>query len=49
MKRTLLTIATICIVTFTYGQNEYYWSAGKKHYLKKEVGSFIVKLDNELS
>ena len=43
MKRIFLISLSIFISTITFAQNNYYWSAGKKHYLKADTGMFIVK------
>ena len=43
MKKLFITLAIASISIVVFAQNDYYWSAGKKHYLKKEPGTFIVK------
>ena len=43
MKKLFITLAIAFISIVVFAQNDYYWSAGKKHYLKKEPGTFIVK------
>jgi len=40
-----LAILVISIVVFA--QNNYYWSAGIKHFLEEEPGVFIVKFTGE--
>jgi hypothetical protein len=47
MKKINLTLIVIFLTSFVYAQNDYYWSAGKKHYLKKEANAFVVKLQKE--
>jgi len=49
MKRLYLTLIVILLASFVYAQNNYYWSNGKKHYLKPELKKIIVKLKNEQS
>jgi subtilisin family serine protease len=49
MKKINLTIIVILFVSFVYAQNDYYWSADKKHYLKQQTNAFVVKLYKELS
>ena len=43
MKRIFLISLSILICAVTFAQNNYYWSAGKKHYLKADTGMYIVK------
>jgi len=43
MKKLFITLAIIAITIVAFAQNNYYWSAGIKHYLKEEPGVFIVK------
>jgi len=43
MKRIFVSLAIIAITIVAFAQNNYYWSAGIKHYLKEEPGVFIVK------
>lgn len=43
MKRITLISLSIFICAITFAQNNYYWSAGKKHYLKENPDMFIVK------
>lgn len=47
MKRINLTLIVIFLTSFVYAQNDYYWSAGKKHYLKQQTNAFVVKLQKE--
>ncbi len=47
MKRINLTLIVIFLTSFAYAQNDYYWSAGKKHYLKQQTNAFVVKLQKE--
>jgi len=37
------------VVSFVYAQNDYYWSAGKKHFITPQAGVFIIKLEQEVS
>jgi subtilisin family serine protease len=43
---TLLTYFSL-FALFVNGQNDYYWSSGKKHYLKPKNDVFIIKIDQE--
>ncbi len=43
MKRIIITTIFLSISIFTFAQSNYYWSAGKKHYLKENPAVFIVK------
>jgi len=43
MKRIFVSLAIIAITIVAFAQNNYYWSAGIKHYLKEKPGVFIVK------
>ncbi|MBE9481330.1 MAG: hypothetical protein IMY69_06510, partial [Bacteroidetes bacterium] len=43
MKRIIITTIFLAISLFTFAQSNYYWSAGKKHYLKENPSVFIVK------
>ena len=43
---TLLTYFSL-FALFVNGQNDYYWSSGKKHYLKPQNDAFIIKIDQE--
>lgn len=43
MKRIIITTIFLSISIFTFAQSNYYWSAGKKHYLKENPTVFIVK------
>ncbi|MDP3916077.1 MAG: S8 family serine peptidase [Bacteroidota bacterium] len=47
MKKINLTLIVIFLTSFVYAQNDYYWSAGKKHYLKQQTNAFVVKLQKE--
>ena len=47
MKRINLTLIAILFASFVFAQNDYYWSAGKKHFLKQQANSFVVKLQEE--
>lgn len=49
MKKILLTLIVILLTSFVYAQNDYYWSAGKRHYLKQQANAFVVKLQKELT
>lgn len=42
MKKTIFTTIFLAISLFTFAQNNYYWSVGKKHYLKEKPSVFIV-------
>ena len=42
MKKIIITTIFLAISLFTFAQSNYYWSAGKKHYLKEEPSAFIV-------
>ena len=48
MKKINLTLIVILLTLFVYAQDNYYWSAGKKHFLKQQSHSFVVKLQDEL-
>ena len=43
MKKTIITTFLLAISIFAFTQSNYYWSAGKKHYLKENPAVFIVK------
>ncbi|GAB1450665.1 hypothetical protein MASR2M47_07210 [Draconibacterium sp.] len=47
MKKITLTLIVILFTSFVYAQNDYYWSAGKKHYLKQQAHAFVVKIHEE--
>jgi hypothetical protein len=47
MKKINLTLIVLLFTSFVYAQNDYYWSAGKKHYLKQQAHTFVVKLQEE--
>ncbi len=49
MKKITLTLIVILFTSFVYAQNDYYWSAGKKHYLKQQAHAFVVKIHEELA
>ncbi len=49
MKKINLTLIVIFLTSFVYAQSSYYWSAGKKHYLKKQSDTYVVKLEKEQS
>ncbi|MCF8360916.1 MAG: S8 family serine peptidase [Prolixibacteraceae bacterium] len=49
MKKINLTLIVILFTSFVYAQNDYYWSAGKKHFLKQQTNAFVVKLQEELT
>ena len=43
MKKAIFLTILIVISIITFAQNNYYWSAGKKIYLKENPDIFIVK------
>lgn len=47
-KKINLTLIAILFTSFVYAENDYYWSAGKKHYLKQQTNAYVVKLAKEL-
>ena len=47
MKRIIFITIFITISIFSFAQNDYYWSAGKKHYLTEDTNIFIVKFVGE--
>lgn len=49
MKKINLTFIIILLASFVFAQNDYYWSAGKKHYLKPHDNVFVVKMQKELT
>ena len=43
MKKIVLATVFFAISLLSFAQNNYYWSGGKKHYLKEDPNVFIVK------
>lgn len=43
MKKIIITTMFLAIGIFSFAQSNYYWSAGKKHYLKEKPSAFVVK------